>query len=111
MPSKQPTDFANTIYKILATQVPVGKVTTYKALAQASGTRAYRAIGQIMKNNPHSWHSDKTVPCHRVIASDGTLGGFAYGTQAKKDLLLHEGIQFKGNKISEEQILRTLSTK
>ena len=100
--------FADQIYDLLATKVPAGKVTTYKALAEAVGTKAYRAVGQVLNKNPHSWHADKKVPCHRVIASDGTLGGFAYGLQAKKDLLMHEGIAFKGNKVKEDQILRRL---
>jgi methylated-DNA-[protein]-cysteine S-methyltransferase len=52
--------------------VPRGRVTTYKAVANALGTKAYRAIGQFMKNNPYA----PGVPCHRVVASDGTIGGF-----------------------------------
>lgn len=65
------TPLAEKTYRLLKT-VPKGKVTTYKALAQALGTTAYRAIGQFMRNNPYA----PQVPCHRVVASDGRLGGY-----------------------------------
>lgn len=79
------TPFQQKTY-VLLKQVPAGKVTTYKALADVLGTRAYRAIGQYMKNNPNA----PTVPCHRVVASDGSIGGFmgkTYGPEiAEKKL-------------------------
>jgi methylated-DNA-[protein]-cysteine S-methyltransferase len=74
----------------LLRRVPKGKVTTYKALANALGTRAYRAVGQAMNRNPHAPH----VPCHRVVSSDGSIGGFAHGTEAKVKMLRKEGIAF-----------------
>jgi methylated-DNA-[protein]-cysteine S-methyltransferase len=86
-------------YQLLKT-VPPGRVTTYKALAHAVHTRAYRAIGQCMKHNPYA----PMVPCHRVVASDGTIGGFM-GTKngsaiRKKIALLRlEGIKISGNRI------------
>lgn len=70
MPKKSLT-FAERVYEKLR-EVPAGKVTTYKALAQALHTRAYQAIGQALKKNPYA----PVVPCHRVVASDGKLGGF-----------------------------------
>ncbi len=85
----------------LLKQVPSGRITTYKALAQALGTRAYRAIGQFMRNNPYSYEecSDRKnrIPCHRVIASNGTIGGFMgkiNGEEIEKKvaLLKKEGI-------------------
>ena len=87
-------------YELLKT-VPRGRVTTYKALAQALHTKGYRAIGQFMKHNPYA----PTVPCHRVVASDGTIGGFMGAKsgkeiQKKMRLLREEGIRFSGNKIS-----------
>ena len=68
-------------------QVPKGKVTTYRELAHATGTRAYRAVGQALKNNPHPID----VPCHRVIKSDGRVGGYGgFSTSEKKALLLEK---------------------
>jgi methylated-DNA-[protein]-cysteine S-methyltransferase len=81
-------------YQLLAT-VPRGRVTTYKALGDALGTKAYRAIGQFMKNNPYA----PAVPCHRVVASDGTIGGFNGGIAKKISMLRMEGIKISKNRI------------
>lgn len=94
-------------YELLK-KVPAGKVTTYKALADAMGTRAYRAIGQFMKHNPLAFEScddpEKRIPCHRVVASDGTIGGFMgkkTGVEITKKiaLLQKEGVTVKNNRI------------
>lgn len=89
------------IYKLLK-QVPKGKVTTYKELAQAAGTRAYRAVGTYMKENPYA----PEVPCHRVVKSDGSIGGFNGKTSGKDvlrkiDMLKKEGIVFEEKKIKD----------
>jgi len=81
-------------YELLK-KIPRGRVTTYKALADAVGTKAYRAIGQFMKHNPYA----PTVPCHRVVASDGTIGGFNKGITKKIRMLQSEGIRISGNRI------------
>ncbi len=81
-------------YRLLAT-VPPGRVTTYKALADALGTKAYRAIGQFMKKNPYA----PDVPCHRVVASDGTIGGYNKGTAEKIRMLTAEGVLIDKEKI------------
>lgn len=81
-------------YQLLAT-VPCGQVTTYKALAQALGTKAYRTIGQFMKHNPYA----PTVPCHRVVASNGTVGGFNGGITKKIRMLRSEGVRISSNRI------------
>ncbi|MDO8571999.1 MAG: MGMT family protein [bacterium] len=93
------TPLAQKTYTLLK-KVPKGRVTTYKALASALGTPAYRAIGQFMKHNPYA----PIVPCHRVVASDGTIGGFmgkTSGVQIKKKiaLLKKEGISVVQGKI------------
>lgn len=80
---------------ILLKRVPKGKVTTYKSIAHALGTRAYRAVGNAMNKNPYA----PEVPCHRVVGSDGSLVGFASGLAAKKRLLELEGITITNNKI------------
>ncbi len=86
-------------YQLLKT-VPRGRVTTYKALADTLGTRAYRAIGQFMKRNPYA----PGVPCHRVVAAGGTIGGFMGKTDgreiAKKIRLLQsEGVRIRNHRV------------
>ncbi len=77
-------------------QVPGGKVTTYGDLAKAVGLEnGQRAIGTIMKKNPFPG----IVPCHRVVKSDGKIGGFVYGERTKSQMLVKEGIKIKDGKI------------
>lgn len=87
------------VYRLLK-QIPKGKVTTYKSLAQALHTKAYRAIGQILKKNPDA----PTAPCHRVVKSDGSIGGYMGAESStscgqKKNILMGEGIEFDGNNV------------
>jgi methylated-DNA-[protein]-cysteine S-methyltransferase len=77
------TPFALRVYKAVLT-IPLGQVRTYKWVAGKIGSpRAYRAVGQALKNNP--WPI--IIPCHRVIASNGNLGGYSSGIGRKKKLL------------------------
>ena len=77
-------------------QVPNGKVTTYSELANAVGLKnGQRTIGMIMKKNPFP----VIVPCHRVVKSDGKIGGYAYGERVKSKMLANEGIKIKDGKI------------
>ena len=77
-------------------QVPKGKVTTYGELAKAVGLKnGQRIIGMIMKKNPFP----VIVPCHRVVKSDGKIGGYAYGENVKSRMLANEGIKIKDGKI------------
>jgi len=79
-------------------QVPIGYVVTYGELARAVGlNNGQRLIGQIMKNNPYP----VIVPCHRVVKSDGKVGGYAFGQNIKKNMLLNEGIKFDRNRIAD----------
>ena len=83
-------------------KVPKGKVTTYKALAEKLGSKAYRAVGTAMNKNPYGILNCKgknMVPCHRVVGSSGDLVGFAHGLKKKAELLKKEGIKIKDNKI------------
>jgi len=69
--------------------VPFGSTVTYAALAAAAGVpRAARATGQAVGRNRWSI----ILPCHRVVAADGTLGGFGAGLNLKRMLLRHEGL-------------------
>jgi len=81
------------IYKILM-KVPKGRVTTYKELGRASGHHQ-RAVGKLMNVNPFA----PRVPCHRVVMSDGVLGGFAGNVPAKITILKKEGVLVKNGKI------------
>jgi methylated-DNA-[protein]-cysteine S-methyltransferase len=86
--------FRRRVYEALL-QVPAGKVISYHDLGQSIGCASPRAIGQALKNNPYA----PIVPCHRVIASHGKIGGFHGHTdghyiQRKIDLLRLEGVQF-----------------
>lgn len=77
-------------------KVPKGKVTTYAAIAKLIGCpKAVRAVGSALNKNPYA----PAVPCHRVVKSDGSLGGFASGVKKKKQILEKEGIKIKNNKI------------
>ena len=73
-----------------------GQVMTYGQVAEMAGTQgAARAVGTIMKNN-----YDTTVPCHRVVKSDGTIGDYNRGGKAKKiEILKSEGVEFVGERI------------
>ena len=84
----------------LLLQIPKGKVTTYREIAHALGTKAYRAVGQAMNRNPNLVR----VPCHRVVKSNGEVGGYAQGENEKIKLLLEEGIALRKNKILNLEI-------
>lgn len=87
--------FKNKVYQ-LTCLIPKGKVATYGQLARLTGKpKAARAIGVFMKNNPDA----PRTPCHRVVASDGSLTGYSGvgGIKQKKKMLLKEGVSFKNN--------------
>ena len=79
----------------LLRQIPRGRVTTYRDLAVALGSRAFRAVGQAMHRNPDA----PEVPCHRVVCSDGRIGGYAGGVARKRALLKSEGIEVRGGRV------------
>ena len=88
------------VYKKLI-EVPKGKITTYRELAKAVGLKnGQRVIGQIMKKNPYPG----IIPCHRVVKSDGMIGGYAYGGDVKTNMLRKEGIQIQNGKILDWHI-------
>lgn len=102
-----PTAFQQRVCAATRT-IPRGRVTTYKLLAKYIGCGSCRAVGQALKRNPYS----PRAPCHRVIASDGTLGGF-YGRRAgvalrrKARLLAAEGVRFRhGRLVDCRQLFR-----
>jgi methylated-DNA-[protein]-cysteine S-methyltransferase len=72
--NKQITEFQKKVFAIVK-KVPKGKTTTYKAIALKLNSSP-RAVGQALKVNPYSFTNNGNVPCHRVIMSDGKIGGF-----------------------------------
>jgi O-6-methylguanine DNA methyltransferase len=79
--------FTEKVYAVVA-KIPRGSVMAYGEVARRAGNpRAARAVGNIMHNNPDT----AKVPCHRVVRSDGTPGGYARGTRKKIELLRREG--------------------
>lgn len=87
--------FAESVYRVLK-RVPKGSLTTYAALARAIGRPgAARAVGNALNKNPYA----PQVPCHRVVRSDGRVGGFASGTGKKIALLRKEGVLIVHGKV------------
>lgn len=77
--------FSEKVLKII-TKISKGKVLTYKKVAEMAGRpKAYRAVGNILNKNYNS-----KVPCHRVIRSDGKIGGYNKGGKLKAVLLKKE---------------------
>lgn len=82
------TDFQRSVYDVLM-KVPYGQLVSYKDIAVSIDCpRACRAVGGAVHRNP----VPIIVPCHRVINSNGTIGGFAYDIELKKKLLRIEGV-------------------
>ena len=93
-------NFNQKCYNLLK-KVPKGMLITYKEIAKALNTKAYRAVGNAMNKNPYA----PIVPCHRVVKSNGEVGGFASGTKKKIKLLKQEGIEIKKEKIDLNKYL------
>ncbi len=94
------TQFTETIYE-LARSIPKGTVATYGQLALLAGRPgAARAVGSAMRCNPDI----PKTPCHRVVASDGSLTGYSAGKglATKRKMLIDEGVSFKGTKVDLE---------
>ncbi len=85
----------------LTSRVPKGKVTTYGEIARAMGKpKAYRAVANALRNNPYPIK----IPCHRVIRSNGEVGGLGgsvtQGSRKKARMLAAEGVKIKDLKIN-----------
>ncbi len=80
------TVFQRKVYDAVK-KIPRGQVLTYKEVAVLAGSpRTCRAVGNALNKNPY-----KSVPCHRVIRSNGKIGGYARGTKEKTYILRKEG--------------------
>jgi len=102
------SNFYEKVY-VLCKKIPKGRVSTYKLLGDALHTKAYRAVGQALKCNPDA----PRIPCHRVVASNGTLYGFKGKMEGKalndkRKLLEGEGVKVIHNKIADfDRVLYT----
>jgi len=86
--------FQEKVYEIVK-KIPKGKVLSYKLAAQKAGfPKAWRAVGNVLNKN-----RDPKVPCHRVIKTDGKIGGFRTGQKRKIMLLKKEGMRIKKRKL------------
>jgi O-6-methylguanine DNA methyltransferase len=82
------TPFQVEVWKAIHS-IPNGKLTSYGGIAKQIGRpKAVRAVGNAVGNNPMGL----VVPCHRVVSSDGGIGGFTGGLEWKRKLLAQEGI-------------------
>jgi methylated-DNA-[protein]-cysteine S-methyltransferase len=103
------TAFQERVYE-LTRRIPRGHVSTYGVLARTLGCGSAQAVGQALRRNPFA----PEVPCHRVVAADGTLHGFGGGRTAddlarKRRLLEREGVRFVGrSRVDPGCILRSL---
>ncbi len=91
--------FDERVWKLMK-RIPKGKVTTYGLIAKKLNTKAYRAVGNACRKNPYA----PRVPCHRVVRSDGSVGGFGGETSGKTvekkiRLLRKENVQVKNGRI------------
>ena len=90
--------FNEKCYNLLK-NVPKGRVTTYRSLARALNTKAYRAVGTAMNKNKHA----PIIPCHRVVNSNGKLGGYTLGINKKISILRSEGVEIKNRRVDLEK--------
>lgn len=90
---------AKKVYSIVKL-VPKGRVTTYKEVGKVLDSKAYRVIGYFLHKNPFI-----SVPCHRVVMSNGFVGGYAKGPLKKIEMLRLEGVQVKNGKVDLKKYL------
>ena len=95
------TEFSNRVLTVVR-RIPIGKVATYGDVAEAAGRPgAARAVGNIMRDC-----RARDVPCHRVVAAAGRLGGYGGAPGLKRGLLQAEGIVVRGERIRDFEVRR-----
>lgn len=95
------TPFQDRVYRAVS-RIPRGKVSTYGLVAKHIDCGSPRAVGQALRRNPFA----PRVPCHRVIASDLSLGGFSgqrrgEALDRKRSILAREGVRFAGDQLAD----------
>ena len=89
------TEFERDVF-VAVKKIYRGKVATYQGIAKTIGKpRAARAVGNALNKNPDA----PKIPCHRVVKSDGNIGGYKGGVKEKIKLLRSEGVRVKNNKV------------
>jgi O-6-methylguanine DNA methyltransferase len=89
------TSFQRKVYDVVR-KISKGKVLSYSEVARLTGYhRAWRAVGKSLNQN-----SNLKIPCHRVIQSNGRVGGYRYGTKKKIALLKKEGLIIDNGRIT-----------
>ena len=89
--TKSPTQFERRVYEVVR-RIPKGQTRSYRWVAQQLGDPALaRAVGNALHRNPYA----PQVPCHRVVRSDGKLGGYSGGLAKKRRLLTQEGVRIR----------------
>lgn len=86
--------FDKKVWQLLK-RIPRGRVTTYGLIAKKLHSKGYRAVGMACHRNPFA----PVAACHRVVKSDGTIGGFGGGINKKIRILEKEGVKVRKNKI------------
>src|SRR6266545_1823442 len=100
------SDFSSRVIAVVR-RIPAGRVATYGDVAAAAGRpRAARAVGNIMRGCTR-----QGVPCHRVVAAAGKLGGYGGNLEMKRALLRAEGLQVTGSTIREFRTKRWRSAR
>jgi methylated-DNA-[protein]-cysteine S-methyltransferase len=83
------------VYEVVR-RIPKGSVLTYAQVAKLAGSpNAQRAVGNALHRNADL----KRVPCHRVVRSNGSLGGYLFGTKKKEQILRQEGVSMEKGKV------------
>lgn len=96
------TEFEKKVLRKVA-EIPRGKVATYGEVARAIGKpRASRAVGNALAKNPYPI----TIPCHRVVKGDLSLGGYTPGVEKKRALLEEEGVEIVDGRVKKECLHR-----
>ena len=99
----KPVSFDQSVYA-MAALIPMGKVSTYGAIAKAIGSpRAARAVGNALGANTDT----RAVPCHRVVRGDGSIGGYSggEGPATKAKLLMREGVKVSAGRVALDNYL------
>ena len=86
--------FEEKVFEVVK-RIPKGEVMSYLEVARRVGRpRAWRAVGNVLSKN-----KNPKIPCHRVIRSDGKIGGYNRGAKLKRYLLSKEGVVIRNSKV------------
>lgn len=98
-------NFCERVYFLL-NKIPKGRVVTYKQIAEKLKSKGYRAVGNCLTKNRNLIK----IPCHRVVRSNGEVGGYVLGSLKKEQILRKEGIEIIKGKIDLEKFSYNFSS-